>query len=116
MEYNRAFLVPFLKYYIEGDPPADAAARAWLLVWKNFGDALAAVDPPLPEKPDERTKEYRSRTRLGLLEDETPDGICLSRDQLEGIVKEFKECAGSSSLPDDLFFRISRALDGTKPD
>lgn len=115
LEYDRAFLVPFLKYYIEGDPPADAAAKAWSLVWKNFGDALAAVDPPLPEKPDERTKEYHSRTRLGLLEDETPDGICLSKDQLEGIIREFKECAGSS-LPDDLFFRISRALDGTKPD
>ena len=116
LEYDRAFLIPFLKFYLEGVKPYEAAVAAWYEVWKKHGEALARMEPPIPEKPDGRTKAYHSRARLSLLKAPPPGGMGLTNDQLAGIVKEFELFAASEALPDDLFFRLSKAIDGVSPE
>lgn len=115
LQYDRAFLIPFLKAYLGGLKPADAAVAAWSEVWREYGRELASMEPPLPEEPNGRTRVYHSRARLALLMGERPSGMGLSREQLAGIVEEFERFAASKSLPDDLYFHISKATGGTDP-
>jgi hypothetical protein len=116
LEYDRAFLIPFLESCLQGIEPREAAETAWCEIWRKYGQEIAGMEPPVPSRPDERTKVYHSATRLSMLKDPPPTGMGLSDRQLESIVREFKPFAWVKTLPDDLYFHLSVAVDGVFPE